>query len=697
MKKFTTIKTLLVGLCAMGAMSAWAQTTTTYDFEDGEKLFTEDSRITASVVEGTQTIYGTEFELDGKAVSFKGAGNAQNGYCFAHLSFSSLCEQAAKVKVEFEAVLGNGARSRISIGDASVRGNSGGSSKTTYNNKGAIFMIGTEKNEGYINGTHNGGLLTALTQKWLKVTVEVDEVAKTYTYSIVDKATGDVLYDNGENPISFWSADATNCTQIDVFGYINNSQMGLIDNLAITVTKDEREQAEYTVNFLDESSNAIKDAVTRSGAVGDPITLLPADKDALWNSDNSQKYIYQSDNTEDLTISSDGTTAVNIIYRDAETFSFSLLDNFENVIETGTGFEGEKVTVAYPRYAIEDGVLYEAPKTNDNKKQYRLDIDLTKDNATGTITYSAKEGVNAVFYAEGENIDGMTLATNDNIPVRASNAKAAVASEDVTITTLPAGKYKFHVGIFTSKSTVTGLVSNFGIGYKTFAAAFNAVNLNEIESEEYTLNTETVISYLASSSAGTQFDYIWIEKTGDVELPENVTVEVSDAGWATLFSDYALNFEGTGLTAYTATLSESTVTLTEVTSVTAGTGVVLKGEAKTYDIPVIDGSDTAKGDLKGNATTATEANGTQYVLMMNGSNAQFTKASTGSIAAGKAYLEKAESESRILNVVFAGEATGIKAIETAKADGNVYNMAGQRVAAPQKGLFIMNGKKVIIK
>jgi len=30
-------------------------------------------------------------------------------------------------------------------------------------------------------------------------------------------------------------------------------------------------------------------------------------------------------------------------------------------------------------------------------------------------------------------------------------------------------------------------------------------------------------------------------------------------------------------------------------------------------------------------------------------------------------------------------------------DGNFYNLAGQRVAQPAKGLYIVNGKKVIIK
>lgn len=508
------LRPMLVALVTLLGLPLMAQTPTTYDFEDGNALFTADSRIGVNVVEGDQTIYDNTFQLDGKAVRFTGANNAQNGYCFAHYDFTSLCDQAAKVKVEFECVLGNGARSRFSIGDASVRGNTGNSSKTTYNNKGTIFMLGTEKSVGYINGTNNAGLLTALTQKWLKVTVEVDEIAKTYTYSIVDKASGTELYNNGESPISFWNSDATNCTQIDLFGYINNSQMALIDNLVITVTKDEREQANYTVNFLDSNNQPIKDAETRSGAIGDPITLLPSDKEPKWNADGTKKYFYLNDNAEGLTINAE--TVVNIVYRDAEVYNYSVVSNLGSTIATGTGFEGESLRVGYPRYELSDNAIYMAAVDN---KEYRTSVNLTANNVSKTVNYTLQEDKVAVFYTEAENIEGMTVVTNDNIPARASNAKAAISDGDVVITTLPAGKYIFHVGIFTSKSSYSDLSVNFGIGNEVFAASFGAVNLNEIASEEYVLNANTTISVLASSSANTQFDYIWIEKTGDVEMP----------------------------------------------------------------------------------------------------------------------------------------------------------------------------------
>ena len=501
-----------------------AQTVTTYDFEDGNALFSADSRISANVVETSQTIYNTNFDIDGKAVYFTGASNAQNGYCFAHFDFSSLCTQAAKVKVEFDAVLGNGARSRISIGDATVRGNTGNSAKTTYSNKGAIFMIGTEKSVGYINATNNAELLTALTQKWLKVTVEVDEVTKKYTYSIVDKSTGNKLYNNGTEPIAFWSSDATNCTQIDVFGYINNSQMALIDSLKITITKDEREQANYTVNFLDKEGSPIKDASVRTGAVGDSITLLPADKEPVWN--NETKYIYESDNTKELTIAANGSAVINVVYRNAGIYNYSLLSNLGDTLATGTGFEGESLRVGYPRYQLKDGKLYSAAVDN---KEYRKTVSLTEDNTSATITYTEKEGVDAVFYKEAEDIEGVNIVTNDNIPVRGSNAKAAKAAGDVTITTLPNGKYKFHLGIFTSKSNYDGFAVKFCVGTDSIFATFGAVNLNEFISEEFTLTKKTAVTFCgANSSADTQFDYIWIEKTGDVPFDPAAAIVNAD-------------------------------------------------------------------------------------------------------------------------------------------------------------------------
>ena len=54
-----------------------------------------------------------------------------------------------------------------------------------------------------------------------------------------------------------------------------------------------------------------------------------------------------------------------------------------------------------------------------------------------------------------------------------------------------------------------------------------------------------------------------------------------------------------------------------------------------------------------------------------------------------------------MNIVFGkneqGDQTGIKQIETIKENGAVYDLQGRRVENPTKGLYIVNGKKVMVK
>jgi hypothetical protein len=45
----------------------------------------------------------------------------------------------------------------------------------------------------------------------------------------------------------------------------------------------------------------------------------------------------------------------------------------------------------------------------------------------------------------------------------------------------------------------------------------------------------------------------------------------------------------------------------------------------------------------------------------------------------------------------AGDSTGIKEVKEGKKDNAYYNLAGQRIVNPTKGLFIQNGKKVLVK
>ena len=190
-------------------------------------------------------------------------------------------------------------------------------------------------------------------------------------------------------------------------------------------------------------------------------------------------------------------------------------------------------------------------------------------------------------------------------------------------------------------------------------------------------------------------------------------VTIGSAGWATTVTNSALDFSGeTEFTAYTATVSDNTVTLTQVDDVQAETGLVLKGTAGTYYVPVAVSSDTEKGSLMFSSTltyntwqpndgSTNNFYGLKYDAVKE--EAKFAKidvADGTALPAGKAFLliNTPAAGARELSVVFADEIiTGIANMKAAKEDGLYYNLNGQRVNAPAKGLYIVNGKKVIKK
>jgi len=188
-----------------------------------------------------------------------------------------------------------------------------------------------------------------------------------------------------------------------------------------------------------------------------------------------------------------------------------------------------------------------------------------------------------------------------------------------------------------------------------------------------------------------------------------ITTTISAYGWSTFSSDYALDFAKAteGLEAYMITGHEGNVVkLAKVTgTVPAGTGLLLKGTAGAeYNIPIVGSSDTdvSTNLLKAGtgATVSAESGKTTYVLGVKGGNAEFQKITTkaATVAKGKAYLVFNETISAPA-MLFEGDITGISTIESAgiAEDGIYYNLSGQRVAQPTKGLYIVNGKKVIVK
>ena len=221
-------------------------------------------------------------------------------------------------------------------------------------------------------------------------------------------------------------------------------------------------------------------------------------------------------------------------------------------------------------------------------------------------------------------------------------------------------------------------------------------------------SNRNVMQYNGSSSlfscyaSASQKDLYLYEKAG--EAKPTVDVTITAATWASFSCANALDFTGTGVTAYIAKAKdENNVTLTEITKVPAETGIVVNATAGTYHIPVLT---DAKDETTGNLLTpwlkeGTPSAATYYTLAVSGTDPIFKKSSGGTLAAGKAYLVMPTTSAPVLNISFENaDVTGINTVQGSEfmvKGSGIYNLKGQKVSQPTKGLYIVNGKKVIIK
>ena len=84
--------------------------------------------------------------------------------------------------------------------------------------------------------------------------------------------------------------------------------------------------------------------------------------------------------------------------------------------------------------------------------------------------------------------------------------------------------------------------------------------------------------------------------------------------------------------------------------------------------------------------------------MNNGSNGVgFYLANNQQVGVHRAYLNVPAEGAPFFGLNFDDETTGIRNIERTINDNQYYTLDGRRVAEPTKGLYIVNGKKVVIK
>ncbi len=184
--------------------------------------------------------------------------------------------------------------------------------------------------------------------------------------------------------------------------------------------------------------------------------------------------------------------------------------------------------------------------------------------------------------------------------------------------------------------------------------------------------------------------------------------------WCTYYNSNANVQVDAATTIYTiSATSGSTATLHEVPGkiIKAGQGVILKSTGisieLTYTSTAATDDDYTGNLLKGvNVDTPCETNVNYTLAIENGVFGLFKYSGT-TLHANKAYLPASAITAagvRGFAISYGDEATAIEKLENEarieheeSAAAKYYNLSGQRVEQPTKGLYIRNGKKVVIK
>ena len=202
---------------------------------------------------------------------------------------------------------------------------------------------------------------------------------------------------------------------------------------------------------------------------------------------------------------------------------------------------------------------------------------------------------------------------------------------------------------------------------------------NNHEGNRHFFTTPSFQTSITSAKAATLYTPV------AVTIPEGVTAKYVKAEGE--------NMGSTGKLVYTK--------LNDV--IPANSAVVLTGEPGNYTFTATTEAGEAVTDnvLFGYATETAATDNTGIYALANKTNGVAFYPFVGTTyKAGKAYLNisgLSASEVRFFNIFDEGEETAIEDIQGAEdaADAVVYDLAGRRVQKAQKGLYIVNGKKVI--
>ena len=526
------------------------------------------------------------------------------------------------------------------------------------------------------------------------------------------------------------TAEYTCSTLSALVDYLNNDADGIVSLIFYTYTEDITIASKEAVSgkptlTLTYTNETLYSATFNESNSLDPDITVYTDEDRTseiaYNqlSSNTTYYYtavkdgYENYNGSFAVETSNPTVNFTMTAKARYTFTVNAVDGSSNVIKViytdSESYEGKSHNITYPKYLTGTNNIVTYIKANNTFGENK--IAQAKDE-TYTVNYSAYDGI--AYFVEIEDVVSASYNSWN-----CSNGFASRGFTDAkSIFTIPA------TGIY----DITYAACNNNVSYDLAVTLskndteiatksdLKSVSINYIKSNGIVVNNNISLSKddvlkLTPSSTNGIIDYMLIE------LKSISATTLDNAGYATFASEYPLDLTTAnmpaGVTAYKAAVNGKTAKFTALNqTVPANTGILLKGAANAEVTINVVASGTA---VEGNAFLVNEAGTTfsaesgyyYFAMLKNAADLTFATFAPGTLAipASKAYLKVAESKftggARLFVSFDEDETTGINEELRMKNEESstapVYNLNGQRVAQPTRGLYIVNGKKIVVK
>lgn len=259
--------------------------------------------------------------------------------------------------------------------------------------------------------------------------------------------------------------------------------------------------------------------------------------------------------------------------------------------------------------------------------------------------------------------------------------------------------------------------TNGSVSLTDRADVFGLVQMKALEKTgktTYYLNSRINDAFISQYPTDKFYDTGWNNQARscyyqfeEVEYPNTITFHdaqnINGVSHIATFSAPFATIIPEGVKAYyvSAKGAEATMTAIDAQAIPANQGVILtseSGEAATMVPAAGETAATITGNQLGHSAGAEMAltAGEGYILGNGSEGTAFYPCKAGSLPINKAYLLGNGESAIAMN--FGNAVTGINTIAApASAKAPIFDLSGRRVVKATKGLYIQNGKKVIVK